>query len=306
MTTSKLAERILELQKKQINKIPQSNNHAPKQKEPYWTETRKSIPNVFLRSALFSASKLPKELREQLEDKSIPSQKGYSITYSGEQLDQGDLDVWALTVGMAKDEPDNTTSTHSTYKLLKLLGAADTGINRRCLKRRLCRLNSGEVTILKDGDLLFNGPLLQNFCQHEKSGYIVTCIDHQTRNMLATSDFTNLDWEIRQSLNGKLLAQWLHGYYSSHAAPIPIGTQTLKLFCGSKTVESYKFNQLLRCSLNDLREAHNRHGKAFEYKVIEGNVHVTKAPSVAQARHIEGKKKEKHRKRCLKRNYRSS
>lgn len=38
---------------------------------------------------------------------------------------------------------------------------------------------------------------------------------------------------MRHALDGHQLAQWLHGFYASHAKPFPIKIETLHRLCGS-------------------------------------------------------------------------
>jgi hypothetical protein len=55
-----------------------------------------------------------------------------------------------------------------------------------------------------------------------------------------------VEWAVRHELDGKPLAQWLHGFYASHAKPFPLKIETLHRICGSEAGEMWKFAQTLR------------------------------------------------------------
>jgi hypothetical protein len=59
---------------------------------PIWPEPDRGIPNEFSRSALFAA--IQAKGRTYLDNEQIASQEGYTITYTGQRLDQTHLDVF--------------------------------------------------------------------------------------------------------------------------------------------------------------------------------------------------------------------
>lgn len=59
---------------------------------PFWPSNYRGVPNIALRSALFGA--IAKGARSYFERENIPAQKNITISYTGSQLDQGDLDAW--------------------------------------------------------------------------------------------------------------------------------------------------------------------------------------------------------------------
>lgn len=67
--------------------------------------------------------------------------------------------------------------------------------------------------------------------------------------------WTGLSLFERNKLKGKSLAQWLHGFYSSHARPFLYKIDTIKELCGSDVQLSKKFKQMLKKSLSDLSSA---------------------------------------------------
>jgi hypothetical protein len=59
---------------------------------PLWPEAKRGVPNDILRSALFAA--IQGKGREYVKQHMIAAYDGVKIKYTGEQLDQSDLDVW--------------------------------------------------------------------------------------------------------------------------------------------------------------------------------------------------------------------
>jgi hypothetical protein len=78
------------------------------------------------------------------------------------------------------------------------------------------------------------------------------CVDPDMAKLYAAG-WTAIDWRRRQELRGKPLALWLHGYYSSHAKPLPVKVGTLRNLSGSKTAALFKFRQQLRKALDELK-----------------------------------------------------
>ena len=65
---------------------------APAVQLPLWPEPVRGVPNGFLRSALFGA--IRKGRRRFVKGERLAALDGIEIHYTGERLDQGDLDVY--------------------------------------------------------------------------------------------------------------------------------------------------------------------------------------------------------------------
>ena len=106
------------------------------------------VPDAVLRSALFSVVK--KGSRPFYRDpKEIATLEGTKILYVGEQLDQGDLDVWetVLHIHAERGGELGRKVRMTGYELLKLMGMKNSGSNRVVLTTRLSRLARGTVII---------------------------------------------------------------------------------------------------------------------------------------------------------------
>src|SRR5713226_8429515 len=69
---------------------------VPSAQLPLWPEPARGVPNDILRSALFAA--IQGKGREYFKHKLLASYDGVQIRYTGEQLDQSDLDVWGQAI----------------------------------------------------------------------------------------------------------------------------------------------------------------------------------------------------------------
>ena len=91
---------------------------------------------------------------------------------------------------------------------------------------------------------------------------------------------------MRTALKGQPLAQWLHGFYASHARPYPMKVETLHKLCGSQAKRLADYRTDLRSALQKLAEVT---GWTWEIDDVD-LVHIKKKPSSSQARHIARKK----------------
>jgi len=250
---------------------------------PVWPEPMRGVPNVALRSALFGA--IRKGARPYLERQEIHAQDGITIRYTGARLDQGDLDVWEIVLHITRLQALGDECRVTAYQLLKALGKADTGGNRDVLDRRLARLKATALDV-KVGRYSYMGSLIDEVYKDEDSREYVIRLNPKLRALFEPDQFTQIEWAVRHALDGKPLAQWLHGFYASHAKPYPVKIETLHKLCGSETAELWKYAQTLRRALDDVTEASAAHGQPFSYDIRGDLVCVEKKASGPQRRHL--------------------
>ena len=259
---------------------------------PLWPETVRAVPNGFLRSALFGA--IAKGRRRYINGEDLAAVDGVTIRYKGERLDQGDLDVWESVLHAVRLQELGSQCRVTSYALLKLMGKTDTGKNRATLNKRITRLVASALTV-KQGRYSYIGSLIAGAAKDEETQEWVIELDAKLRPLFAADQFTQVEWAVRHKLDGKPLAQWLHGFYASHAAPFPLKIETLHRLCGSEAGEMWKFAQTLRKALDDVAEASAAHGEGFSSDIRGDLVHVEKKAQGAQRRHL-AKKAAKPRK----------
>ena len=259
---------------------------------PLWPEPVRAVPNGFLRSALFGAIK--KGARRYLKAELVAAVDGIEIRYTGERLDQGDLDVWESVLHAVRLQELGSQCRVTSYALLKLMGLTDTGKNRATLHTRIERLVANAVTV-KQGRYSYMGGLIRFAAKDEETQEWVIELDEKLRPLFAADQFTQIEWGVRHALGGHQLAQWLHGFYASHAKPFPIKIETLHRLCGSEAGLLSDFAKKLRKALDAVAEACEANGEGFSYEIRGDLVYVEKKASGAQRRHL-AKKAAKPRK----------
>ena len=216
---------------------------------PPWPEPKRGTPNSFIRSALFAA--IQSKDRVFLKEIAVASQKGITVKFTGEQLNQEDLSVWETVAHLAREQPLGRVSEFSAHSLLKSLGL-HTGLSQhRQLHSTIVRLTACAVEITHEGKTYF-GSLVKSGVKDEVTSHYRVELNRELIRLFGDSQWTALDWHQRQNLRGKHLAQALHAFYSSHRQPFPIKVDTLRGYVGSRNVQKAGFKAKLRAALEGL------------------------------------------------------
>lgn len=263
---------------------------------PPWADESRGVPNVALRSALFGAVR--RGPRRYLEHERIASVDGMEVFYTGQRLDQGDLDVWEAVLHFIRQQELGKECRFTAYAMLKMLGKADDGRNREILHKRLLRLRANAVEV-RSGRFIYIGGLIDEVFKDEKTHEYVVVANPRIKVLFERDQFTLIDWAVRLELAGQPLAQWLHGFYASHAKPYAYRVEKLHELCGSETEETWKFKQLLAHALESVSQACEKHGQAFSSKIEDGLVHVSRQPSKSQRKHLASKAKKPQRRNAM-------
>ena len=245
---------------------------------PLWPEPKRGAPNAVLRGALFAA--IHKDRQYMRRKELIAAQDGITIRYTGEQLDQTDLDVWEQALHLARQQALGIQCRFTEKGFLKALGRQSGKSGREWLRSAFARLTATAVEI-SDGRWTYGGNLLE-FYRDEDTGRTVLEINPKLAKFFGRSQWTQIDWEQRQRLRGKPLALWLHGFYASHAAPYPLTVAYLHKLSGSRTKQLRYFKKNLLQALRDLEAAGGI--KAFEIR--DEIVHIWTVPSKSQQKHL--------------------
>lgn len=253
---------------------------------PRWAEPVRAVPNGILRSALFGAVK--KGARRYMDKELLAAVDGVEIRYTGQRLDQGDLDVWETVLHAVRLQELGSECRLTAYALLKLMGKTDTGKNRVTLQNRIERLVANALTV-KQGRYSYMGNLIAGAIKDEDTQEWVIELNPKLRPLFAADQFMQVDWGVRHALDGQPLAQWLHGYYASHAKPYPVNMETLLKLSGSENNEPRSSRQKLRKALDAVAKAGTAHGQPFSYEIHGDLVHVDKPGSSPQRRHVTNK-----------------
>ncbi|HBO5136187.1 TPA: TrfA protein [Pseudomonas aeruginosa] len=259
---------------------------SPTHRLPRWPDTERGVPNAILRSALFAAS--TKGARRYVEREHIHSLGDISILHTGPCLGQGELDVWESVLHLARVSGRYPEIRTSIYQLLKLQGKTDAGSNCRLLHNRLVRLKASVIEI-KHGQYSYMGSLIDEAFRDEGTEEYVIRLNPNLCNLFAEDAFTHVDWQVRRALSGKSLAQWLHGFYSSHAKAFSLSIGKLMRLAGSSDQSPGSSEQNLRRALNALAMASSLNGQPFSYSINNRKVHIDRHPTQSQLRHLRNK-----------------
>lgn len=248
---------------------------------PLWPEEVRGVPNAVLRGAMFTVSKEREVLKELTP---IASVDGIEIRYMGQRLNQVDLDLWEMLLHLQRLQPLGNRVEFTAHSMLKALGRGTSGADHEALNNGLARLigSATEIKWVKERKA-FAGALVSSFFRDDETGRYVVKFN-QDMATLYGQGHTYIDWEQRQSLGQNSLAKWLHGFYTSHAAPFPYKVETLQKLCGSTVERLGDFRKLLRAALKKLVDI----GAISDWEIDPETdlVAVNKKPSPTQRKHL--------------------
>lgn len=245
---------------------------------PLWPEPARGTPNSFLRSSLFAA--IQGKTRKALKNELLGAQKGYSVKFTGWQLDQSDLDVWEHAVHLARLHPLGNVCTFKANAFLKAIGRSNGKKDYVWLNESLTRLVACAVEI-RHGSKVFVGSLLSSAPRDEETGVYKLRLDPDTIKLYGSADWTSLEWQQREALKGKPLALWLHGFYATHAQAYPMKVETLKELSGAGTKSNKHFAAALKRAFADL-DAIAGIKATFDGDIVT----VKREPTPAQKKHL--------------------
>lgn len=244
---------------------------------PFWPESCRGTPNLWLRTALFAA--IHGKDRQAFQRVALATIGGVEVRFSGWQLVQSDLDVWDTAVHLARAQALGGRAEFSAYQMLKSLDRPTGKSDREWLRDTFARL-AGAVIELKAGNFAFFGALLKG-ARNDATGRYVIQLD-PTLAAIYDTGWTRIDWSERQRLRRKPLALWLHGWYSTHAQPYAMQVETIRRISGSSNCHGGSFRRQLRKALDELITV----GCITSWSFDGSLVRVQRRPTMSQARHI--------------------
>ena len=216
---------------------------------PLWPEPKRGAPNSFIRSALFAA--IQSKDRQFLKETVLASQDGIEVRYTGEQLNQADLDVWETIVHLAREQPLGTVASFTAHGLLKAMGMPTGNSQHKQLHSTLLRLTACAVEVKHEGKTYF-GPLIKSGAKDEVTRHYGIELNRGIIKLFGENQWTQLDWQQRQELRGQPLAQAMHAFYSSHREPFAVKLDTLQAYTGSRNKQAASFKRQVRAALQQL------------------------------------------------------
>lgn len=248
---------------------------------PFWPEEVRSVPNAVLRGALFTVSKERAVLKELTP---IAAVDGIEIRAKNDRLNQVDLDLWEMLLHLQRLHPLGNRVEFTAHAMLKVLGRTTGGKDHQWLDNALARLIGSVVEIKWTRERkAFAGALVSSFFRDDDTGRYVVKFNQEMATLYGQGH-TYIDWEQRQALGQNNLAKWLHGFYTTHAAPFGYKVETLQKLCGSTVERLGDFRKLLRTALAKLVEIGAIGG--WQIEADTDVVTVEKEPTTTQRRHL--------------------
>jgi hypothetical protein len=218
---------------------------------PDWPEKARGIPNGALRSSLFGA--IRKGPRKFLKRTQLQSVNGLTIVFNGPRLSQADLDVWEHCLHLARINGTGCQIRFTGYSFLKAIGRNTGKSDREWLKGVLLDLASSVVEI-NDGKRAYFGPLIHHGIRDDETMEYVIEVNPRVAILYGADGWTQIEWAQRWALRRQPLAQWLHGFYSTHAEPYPYKVETLRRLAGSENEHLFSFRQELRSAMSKVSD----------------------------------------------------
>jgi hypothetical protein len=228
----------------------------------------RGTPNIFLRSALFS---IDKDDNRVLSGVVLPSAKPYQLIFTGSRLHQFDLDLWQTVVHLARGRRFSEEITLANHDIYSIMNRVRNGKSDKRIDQRLSTLTECEVEIIdtKTGELVFKGGLLESYKldKSEKPIKYKIIIGEAMKALFRYDRFTQVNWQIRERLSGQFLAQWLHGYVSTHILMYSLSISYVKQLCASAAQEHWRFKETLLNALMDVMGAYESEKMYFSFEL---------------------------------------
>ncbi|QJC35101.1 plasmid replication initiator TrfA [Enterobacteriaceae endosymbiont of Donacia piscatrix] len=216
---------------------------------PNISRNKRAVPNIILRSSLFGI--LKKGYRKYERNILKTSLNDFFIRFTGESLDQSDLDVWLECLYRFSQVPLGERVIFSSYSFLKSIDRTTGKKDYEWLKTSLTRLSICSIEI-NYKSYFYIGHLLHEWYRNNKTKKNIILLNKNITSFFTQSIWTIVSLKERKKLKGKPLSQWLHCFYCTHHIPLCYKVITLKNLCGSRIIILWKFRQILKKSLYEV------------------------------------------------------
>lgn len=231
--------------------------HALVPRSSAWPDGSRAAPNFAVRSSLFSVARqgLVRQYHNQLI---LASQDGLTVAYTGQQLDQNDLDVYLCVLHAFRFRNLHDSAHLIGVDLLAMMGLTDSGVSRDRIHERLERITATALTI-RDGKRTYCGSLISGYSR--VGGVYIVRLDPGISEMMANGHRTVFIAARRTLLSS--LAKWLHAWLSSHGGfPYPMFLDRYHQLSGS-TQNQREFRRYFKRAADELIA----NGAPFEYEI---------------------------------------
>lgn len=258
---------------------------------PFTDNEHSPLPNLFLRSNLFSASKTHGKKDTPIRDFKIttyqPGKEELLVT-AYRSFNQSDLDVLLVLIQLQQEQQSHFIKITAYELAMKITGFH--GKNQyEAIKEQIKLFRNANIE-LKFNNYEFVGGILNNaFFDNEQQHYVIE-FNPKLQPLFSKNSWTALDIKIREKLSSNL-AKWLHGFYSSHLnSNIPIKTETIYNLCGATDSSMRRWNSVrLVDALENLKDVYAGLNLKFEFELNNGLLKIKKSQSKSQNKSIKFK-----------------
>lgn len=220
---------------------------------PLLPEDARATANSLLRCSLFAATK--RGARPYLKRKKLASLENISVTFTGAQLDQADLDVYQQCIYLLAHQGHKNTIKFSANAFLKSINRHAGKSDHEWLKDAFARLVANSIEI-SDGKKTYFGSLIAGGKRNEETGFYEIELNGNLKNLYTAGNWSSINTEERKALKGKSLALWLHAFYSTHNNPYPYTIGALHRLSGSEA-EPKEFKRGLEKAIEEVNKETN-------------------------------------------------
>lgn len=253
---NKLVEKVENIQANIKNRQRKAVASSGPIQLPLWSEKVRGLPNDLARSSLFRVGG-KKEPRLQFRRHQIATIEGVSISLTGEELRQDDLDCFLQCIHLARQAPLGDHIDVSGHSLLKALNWDTSKKGYVRLKTCIERLQEASITLeAEEGTRGYKGQLLRKIAwentENQGAKWRIY-FEREIIHLFGPTNYSLIEWEQRLALSH--LSKWLHGFWLTHAQPFPYKVETLRTLCGTKIQQLSQFRRKLKEALEELTGA---------------------------------------------------
>jgi hypothetical protein len=210
---------------------------------PLWPDPERGAPNAFLRSALFGV--IGKGERRYCEQEKLAAWPDTELAFTGQQLDQYDLDVWMELVHLHRlqgAEPGKPLYVNAKARgFMREFGRGHGSNAAKAFYRSVSRMEACGVHMtfrIGGKEIEYISSLVQKAARVKGEERWAIVLNPDLLPFFAPGNFSRIELSARRALKSHL-ARWVQVYVCSHQStprqPHRIGVERLRELSGSKT-----------------------------------------------------------------------
>lgn len=232
--------------------------------KPLWPKSNVGSPNRFICSSIFSS--IQSRNRLIVNNSEIACEKGISIKFTGETLNQEDFQVWKALVGLSKNKSINGSFDATDTTILDMLGFNFySGGHYHRIRTSLARMSDCNIQITRNDELIYCSSLITFIEKNEKNIYTIKISEPLSVLYMKGNKASNLYID---KLRRKHLAQSLYNYYVGRKSTGCVSVETIKKFSGSKNNHMAGFKIKVKNALEELINIGFLEGYSIENNLV--------------------------------------